>query len=172
MMKDLQAPPDMFDLATQAVTTRSPAHVNAALIPSLAYELAVMTADLPTIAKAYDLTLPELTHELRTNKHLKRAFKEVTEDIAQKGAFYVGVQMVAGQTLPHMLRDNINPLTDPSTRSRNMQILLRHMNDTERTGIAAVTAQDKGNVGAGMTVNFNVGSGIRGISDAVTITQE
>ena len=84
------------------------------------------------------------------------------------------MRTLVGETLPYILRDNKDSLTDPSTRSRNTQMALNYLAAEQKAKDAKELAATNHGMASGMTVNFNVTSGIRGIStpEAITITQD
>ena len=147
-----------------------PRKLDHASINSLAYDL-VTGADYQEIYRAYMLTPAQLLHEVKTNIHLKQATSSLRDTIRREGSLDVSIKAVLSESLPHILRDNIDPETEPSIRSRNLATLLNYTSTKSKIA-ADLEKADKGTSATmGVQVVFNASSGIRGISDNVTINQ-
>lgn len=147
-----------------------PRKLDHASINSLAYDL-VTGADYSKIYAAYMLTPAQLLHEVKTNIHLKQATSSLKDTIRREGSLDVSIKAVLAESLPHILKDNIDPETEPSIRSRNLATLLNYTSTKSKIA-ADLEKADKGTSATmGVQVVFNASSGIRGISDNVTINQ-
>lgn len=147
-----------------------PRKLDHASINSLAYDL-VTGAPYQEIYAAYMLTPAQLLREVKTNIHLKQATTSLRDTIRREGSLDVSIKAVLAESLPHILKDNIDPETEPSIRSRNLATLLNYTSTKSKIA-ADLEKADKGTSATmGVQVVFNASPGIRGISDNVTINQ-
>lgn len=158
--------------AAKAVNTGK-GYISGTEVMSIAYDIVQKTAPHDQIAATYGLTVKQLAHEITQNKHLQQAIKDVTRSIEEDGSLVVGMQVLLGETLPYVLADNKDPLTEPSIRSRNAKMAIDYLASHQKGKEAKeMAAANQHGMAAGMTINFNVTPGIRGISEAITIEQD
>ena len=159
----MQAQPPSDIITTPPTRLSEPRKLDHASINSMAYDL-VTGVEYKAVCEAYMLDLKQLHHELTTNEHLKEALRNWKTGIKEDGAFGAAIEAAASETLPHILRDNVDSATEAAVRSRNMKMFMDYKIQREKIKADLQKSDKVTSPALGVQVNFNVSPGIRGIS--------
>lgn len=146
---------------------------------ALAADLALRTAPFPAIAATYNLEASHLLQLVQENDYLRKAIQDIQDSVqnTNDGGFKYRVKAVVEAGLAPTLQDIQSPHLKPETRAAMMRGLLGFLTTSEKTEVARLNGSKETGV-VGLSVNLNIGEGIRGISDGsvgsapVTIKQE
>lgn len=165
VVEEVSSPMEVGEPTAELSAVVKDTSVQFELWETLAYDLALASTDLQTIASAYDLTLDQL-QTLQENPYFAKILQAKKDEVKQLGSdatFAVKMRMVANRATPQLLRR----LTDPGTANRDFLAMFKTV--TELGQLIPQPTQDDNPQPTliGASVTFNI-SGVPGLEHLAT----